>query len=126
MRSIDLNMYIVDDDDSILRSVRRLLRSAGYTKIAIFASAEDFLSDAVLEDPCLLILDLLLPAMSGIELYRQLQKENYVVNTIFISALERELEKARTEFPETVAFLQKPFEKGALLAAVRLVSEART
>jgi two-component system, LuxR family, response regulator FixJ len=125
MRPVDLTIFIVDDEESILRSVRRLLRSAGYTKIATFASAEDFLRDAVPANPCLLILDLLLPAMSGIELYRQLQKADHVVDTVFISALEGELERARREFPEAVAFLQKPFKKGALLAAVRLASGAR-
>ncbi|UCF95117.1 MAG: response regulator [Desulfobacterales bacterium] len=126
MRPVDLNIFIVDDDESILRSVRRLLLSSGYIKIATFESAEDFLRDAVLECPCLLILDLLLPGMSGVALHRHLQEADHFVDTVFISAREQELEKARTKCPEAIAFLQKPFEKVALLAAVRSVSGADT
>ena len=126
MKPEDLTVFIVDDDESILRSSRRLLRSGGYTRVATFTSAEDFLRDAVLEHPCLLILDLLLPEMDGITLYRRLQAADHAVDTVFISALERELERVRREFPEAIAFLQKPFNKGALLAAVRSAFGADT
>jgi two-component system response regulator FixJ len=124
MRHEDLTIFIVDDDESIPISVKRLLKSAGCIKIATYASAEDFLRDAVLQSPCLLILDLLLPEMSGIALHRHLRKVGLAIDTVLISALERELDKARTECSEAIAYLQKPFEKGNLVAAVRLVSEA--
>ena len=118
----DLSIYIVDDDESVLRSVRRLMRSAGYGNVATFACAEDFLSGAVLKEPGLLILDLLLPRMGGIDLYRHLRKEGRDIQTVFVSALEKELERARTECTEALAFIQKPFEKGDLIAAVRSAS----
>ena len=115
----DLNIFIVDDDESILRSVKRLMRSVGYSKTEVFDSAEDFLSRAHPESPCLLIVDLLLPGMGGIELCRHLRQAGHAVPTVFISALEKELERARTECPEGLAFLQKPFEQGDLVNAVR-------
>jgi FixJ family two-component response regulator len=55
MKPEDLTIFIVDDDASILRSVKRLMRSAGYRKVEIFASTEDFLSGMVPKEPCLLI-----------------------------------------------------------------------
>jgi hypothetical protein len=42
---------------------------------------------------------------------------------VFISAHEKELERARTICPEGLAFLRKPFEKGNILAAVRSAFE---
>jgi len=126
MTDKDLTIFIVDDDESILRSVRRLIRSAGYPNIETFASAEDFLRDAVLGPPCMLILDLLLPGMGGIQLFRHLRETGLAIDTVFISALDRELEKARTECPEAIAFLQKPFSMENLLTAVHLASGADT
>jgi FixJ family two-component response regulator len=124
MRHQELTIFIVDDDESILKSVKRLLKISGYARIETFTSAEDFLHGAVLQRPCLLILDLVLPAMSGIALHRHLREAGFAIDTVLISALEPELDKARTECPEAIAYLQKPFEKGNLMAAVSLASEA--
>ena len=117
----DLTIFIVDDDESILRSVRRLIRSAGYPKTETFISAEDFLRDAHIVSPCMLILDLLLPGMGGIELFRHLRETGHAIETVFISALEGELKKARKECPEAMAFLQKPFDMGNLLTVVHSI-----
>ena len=117
-------IFVIDDDPSILRSVRRLMRSAGYRRVEIFDSAEDFLRHAVLGGPFLLVLDLLLPGMSGIDLQRRLRESGQRPDTVFISANEGELERARTMCPEGLAFLQKPLEEGSLLAAVRSAFES--
>lgn len=122
MKSEDLSIYIVDDDESVLRSVKRLMRSAGYRNVETFACAEDFLSGAAPKEPGLLILDLLLPGMGGIDLYRHLRKEGRVIQTVFVSALEKELDRARAECTGALAFIQKPFERGDLVAAVRSAS----
>ena len=122
MKPEDLTIFIVDDDESVLRSVKRLMRSAGYRKVETYASAEDFLSGAVSKEPGLLILDLLLPGMSGIDLYHRLRQEGRAIQTVFISALEKELDRARAECSQALAFIQKPFERGDLIAAVRSAS----
>ncbi len=120
MKPEHLSIFIVDDDESVLRSVKRLMRSAGYRNVETFVCAEDFLNGASFTEPGLLILDLLLPGMGGIELYHRLTREGRDVQTVFISALENELDRARAECGGAVAFLQKPFERGDIIAAVRL------
>jgi FixJ family two-component response regulator len=122
MKPEDLSIYIVDDDESVLRSVKRLIRSAGYRKVETYACAEDFLRGTVSKEHGLLILDLLLPGMSGIDLYHRLRKEGRTIETVFVSALEKELERARAECTEALAFIQKPFERGDLVEAVRSAS----
>ena len=126
MKDKEVTIFIVDDDESILKSVRRLMRSAGYPKTETFVSAEDFLRDAHVGPSCMLILDLLLPGMGGIELFRHLRETGLAIDTVFISALESELDKARKECPEAIAFLQKPFDMGNLLTAVHSISGADT
>ncbi|MFZ0241966.1 MAG: response regulator [Desulfobacterales bacterium] len=125
MKSENLRIFVVDDNESVLRSVKRLIKSAGYRNVETFSSAEDFLNGAALGEPGLLILDLLLPGAGGIELYHRLDKEGRHVPTVFISALEKELDRARAECGGAVAFLQKPFERGDLVAAVRSAAGRR-
>jgi FixJ family two-component response regulator len=98
------------------------MRSAGYRNIETFASAEEFLSGAVLKEPNLLIRDLLLPGMGGIDLYWHLRNEGRVIHTVFVSALEKELDRVRAECSEALAFIQKPFEREDLVAALGSVS----
>ena len=100
----------------------RLVRSAGFVKVGTFNSAEDFLKRAALEGGSLLILDVLLPGMSGIELQRHLRGSGLYVQTVFISAQEHQLERARKECPEALAFLLKPFQGKELLEIIHLAS----
>ena len=123
MKPADLAIYIVDDDSSVSGALRRLVRSAGFMKVALFNSAEDFLKHAALEGGCLLILDVLLPGKSGVELQQHIRRSGLSVPVVFISAQNRQLESARKQCPEALGFLLKPFEEGELLKVVRLISQ---
>jgi FixJ family two-component response regulator len=109
---------IVDDDEFIRKSLSRLVRSAGY-QVEAFASAEAFLESLSDRRPACLILDKKMPGVSGIELYRALVATNQPPPTIFISAHEEELLRARDEAPNEAGFLLKPFESDDLLLALR-------
>jgi FixJ family two-component response regulator len=122
MKPADLAIYIVDDDPSVSGALMRLVRSAGFVKAGTFNSAEDFLKRAVLEGGSFMILDVLLPGKSGIELQQHIRRSGISVPTVFISAQEHQLESARKQCPEALAFLLKPFEGGELLKVIRLVS----
>jgi FixJ family two-component response regulator len=123
LKPADLAIYIVDDDSSVSGALRRLARSAGFMKVALFNSAEDFLKHAALEGGCLLILDVLLPGKSGVELQQHIRRSGLSVPVVFISAQNRQLESARKQCPEALGFLLKPFEEGELLKIIRLVSQ---
>lgn len=58
---------IVDNDESVRKAIRGLIRSVGY-KAKVFASAEDFLSSGQLNEMASLILDVRMAGMSGMEL----------------------------------------------------------
>ena len=119
MKSENLKIFIVDNDDSLLRSIRRLMNSAGYPDVGTYGSAEDFLAGAVIVSPCLLILDLMLPGMDGISLYHHLKAKGYELSTVFISAHENELKRAKAECGDALAFLPKPFNGKDIFSAVR-------
>jgi FixJ family two-component response regulator len=120
LKPADLAIFIVDDDASVSGALKRLMGSAGFKRVETFDSAEDFLKRAVLETNSLLILDVLLPGMSGIDLHHHISKSGSSVPTIFISAQEHQLERARKECPEAIDFLLKPFQGKELFEIIRL------
>jgi len=115
----DLTVFIVDDDESVCRALGRLMKSVGYKKVETFNSVEAFLSRAPLEGPSVLILDLRMPGMGGIELQRHLRESGYQIPIVFISAHVDELARAKAMGTEALAFLKKPFDDEDLLAAIR-------
>ena len=109
---------IVDDDVSVRRSTRRLLRSAGFRAEA-FASAEEFLSSGLAKETDCLILDLRMPAMNGIQLQRQLADASNPIPIIFLSAHASADDERRALQVGAIQFLQKPASKDTLLLAIR-------
>jgi FixJ family two-component response regulator len=109
---------VVDDDAAIREAVQSLLRSVGL-RVAVFASAEDFLRSAQLRAAACLIVDVRMPRMSGLELQRQLATANCLTPIIFITAHGDEEARARALRAGAVAFLDKPFGDEVLLRAVQ-------
>ena len=109
---------IVDDDESVRESLPDLLRQLGFAAEA-FSSAEAFLdSDAVSKTNCLL-LDIVMPGMSGPDLQQELARRRQKIPIVFITA-----HGDRTLHPGLLArgaaeCLFKPFSEAALLDAVR-------
>jgi FixJ family two-component response regulator len=109
---------VVDDDEAIREATQSLIRSVGL-RVAVFASAEDFLHAGQLQATACLIVDVRMPRMSGIELQRQLATANYPMPIIFISAHGDEETRARALRAGAVAFLDKPFSDEVLLRAIQ-------
>src|SRR4051794_33846305 len=99
---------VVDDDESVRESLEGLLKSLGHG-VAVFSSAESFLSSAVLTKTDCLILDIRMPGMSGPELQRDLIGRRQEIPIIFITAHGDEEVIARVMTDGAVACLLKPF-----------------
>src|SRR6267154_4036549 len=116
--SEDLFVSIVDDDVSVRRSTRRLLRCSGFRAEA-FASAEEFLDSKSRAETACLILDLRMPGMNGLELQRRLSQNGHRIPIIFLSAQASEEDERSALRAGAVRFLRKPISKEALLNAIR-------
>lgn len=108
---------IVDDDKWVLRSLERLVKSAGF-KVATFISAEEFLEAGQDSTTVCVILDIGLPGMSGLDLQRHLVAANSQIPIIFVSAHDETEMRAQALAAGAVAFLSKPVKEKALLEAV--------
>ena len=116
MASIPL-ISIVDDDDTLRKSLDNLIRSAGL-RARGFCSAEAFLKSNQLGETDCLLLDVRLPGMSGPELQRELATANADVPIIFMTAHESGHQRTQALAAGAVAFLNKPFDEEDLLNAI--------
>jgi FixJ family two-component response regulator len=114
----ECTICIVDDDVSLSRALARLLRSTGFRNVSTFPSAEDFMETAPAKTCSILILDLQLPGMSGLELLHHLRTSGRSLPIILISAHDEELRRARDANGQWAAFLHKPFEETELISVI--------
>jgi FixJ family two-component response regulator len=108
---------IVDDDSSVRRALGRMLSSFGY-RVKTFASAREYLEKSRI-DPACLILDVVMPEMTGFDLFAKLQKSGRTVPTVFISGHSSEKYLKKAGLLSTHIFLQKPFEESMLIDAIK-------
>ena len=110
-------IYIVEDDPSVRKSLKRMARFAGYEAEA-FASAEEFLSIELAPSPCCLVLDVRLPGLDGLELQERLARKEAPVSIIFISGHGDIPMTVKAIKKGAVDFLPKPFSDGNLLDVI--------
>lgn len=114
-----LTVLVVDDDASVRRALKRLLRSNGY-QVFTFASAEDFLHSSSVAGEVCLVLDIRLPGMSGLDLYDNLASSGVKVPVIFMTAHDSPQWQKMAEKAGAIAWLRKPFGEQSLLSALHL------
>jgi FixJ family two-component response regulator len=113
----DVTIFIVDDDASVLKALKRLIMSAGF-KVREYSSAHNFLNCGYEKQAGILILDVQMPEMTGIEVQKKVVDSGSKISTIFITAHENEEIKKVAMEAGAVAFFQKPFEGDALLSSI--------
>jgi FixJ family two-component response regulator len=114
---------IVDDDQFVRESLRRLMKSVGYMAVA-FSSASAFLESPKIEETSCLIADVNMPGMTGIELYEHLLKARRAMPTVLITAYPDDRIRTRALDKGVLAYLVKPFSETDLTRYVRLALDS--
>ena len=104
---------VVEDDPSFRDSMRKLMRSLGYS-VEAFPSAADFLASPRLVETACLIADVQMPAMTGVELYRHLIDVGHAIPTILMTAYPNDIDRARALNDGVVGYLRKPIDEAEL------------
>ena len=108
---------VVDDDESVRRATRRLLRTAGL-EAETYASGPDFLEAVQHYRPSCVIVDLHMPGMSGLEVQSRLAVNGFEIPVLFITAYDDPGARDRALQAGAVSYLRKPFTEEALLQAI--------
>ena len=110
-------VFAIDDDASVRKGLKRLLRSAGY-KSEIFESASDFLERDQHAGPACVILDVRMPALNGMDLQETLIQRRRDEQLVFITGHGDISMCAQAMKAGAVDFLPKPFRADELLQCV--------
>jgi FixJ family two-component response regulator len=117
---------IVDDDEALREALGSVMKAAGFTANT-FASAEEFLNSAKLQETTCLVLDVRLPGMSGIELQRRLIEVQSPLPIVFVTAHGDASLRDLVMKAGAAGFLNKPVRSEALLKEIRAaLANART
>jgi FixJ family two-component response regulator len=108
---------VIDDDASVRAATNNLLSSHGYI-VHTFASAEEFLQSAGLNESVCVIADVQMPAMSGPDLLTHMRTQGYAAPFIFITAFPEESVRARALKAGAICFLAKPFAAPVLIDCI--------
>jgi FixJ family two-component response regulator len=108
---------ILDDDASVLKAIRRLLRSAGLQALA-FNEAHAFLQYAESNGVALAIIDIWMPEINGLEVQRKLLEIAPGIPVIMMTGRDAPAMRSVALAQGAAAFFAKPFTDEALLGAV--------
>uniref|UniRef100_UPI00405558FE response regulator transcription factor n=1 Tax=Orrella sp. TaxID=1921583 RepID=UPI00405558FE len=115
-------VYIVDDDEAVRDSLRWLLEANTY-RVKAFASAEAFLSEYREDQPGVLIVDVRMPGMSGLQLQEELINRKSLMPVVFITGHGDVPMAVSTMKKGAVDFLEKPFNETDLREIVSRMFE---
>jgi FixJ family two-component response regulator len=112
---------IVDDDESVCRAIKRLVRSAGI-EANTFTSGQEFI-DLIEGMPWLrvecVVLDVQMPQLNGLEVQERLAQSGNAIPVIFITAHDEPGVREKALGAGAVAFLRKPFNDEILIKTLR-------
>ncbi len=115
-------VYVVDDDLSVREALRSMIRSVGL-RCETFASAREFLRHPRPDGPACLVLDVMLPDVSGLDLPAELARQGSDIPTVFMTGHGTIPMSVRAMKAGAVEFLTKPFSGDDLLSAIHQALE---
>ena len=113
---------IVDDDESFREALERFLGTFAF-RVRTFASGEEFLQSRELGFVTCLLLDLVMPGMSGLEVKQQLGARGLRIPTVFVTAHADDVVEQHLGAAGAIAMLPKPVDQQMLLRLVQGVVE---
>jgi FixJ family two-component response regulator len=110
-------VLVVDDDDSVRRSLQRLFLSAGF-EVRTYASGPDLLEAQSAGEGGCLVLDLEMPLMTGLELQRELVRRGIELPIVFLSGHGTVSATVEAMKDGAIDFLEKPASPDDLVETV--------
>ena len=110
-------VLLVDDDPSVLRSLKRLVSASGF-QVKTFAKPSELIACKTPSSNACMVVDIDLPEMNGIEMCEVLKRSGRSLPAILITGRSDARTRALAERADAVAVLYKPFDEQPLLEAI--------
>ena len=111
------HIFVIEDDESMRETLSAILSFLGY-QVHLFSNPLEFLKTTIQVAPAIIITDMRMPDMSGVELQAELLKRGRQVPIIFISGESTVPQTISAMKQGAIEFLTKPFEREQLMQAV--------
>ena len=111
------HIYLIDDDESMRTSLSRMLKELGYI-VEDYSSAVTFLENSLPLSPAVILLDMQMPDMSGLDLQEKLLQMGRKTPIVFVSGQSHPHQIVKGLKKGALDFLFKPFNLEELLKAV--------
>jgi two-component system, LuxR family, response regulator TtrR len=118
MNPMNLNLYVVDDDEAVRRSYGALLLARGHT-VRLFESGEAFLASADLRKEGCVILDLRMDGMSGLQVFEELRRRASPLVVLFLSGHGDIATAVEAVQGGAFGWLEKPCDEARLMQEIR-------
>jgi len=116
------HVLLVDDDTGLRESIASVLRFAGY-KVQAWDSAAAFLQEVPAVAPAVLVADMRMPGMTGVEMHAILRQRGFAFPVVYISGESTVAQSVRAMKQGAFDFLVKPFGRDELLVVVAAALE---
>lgn len=114
-------VLVVDDEPHMRETLAEILKDTGY-QVLLAASGEEAIEVCEREDPQIVLMDVRMPGMDGVEAFRRIRRHQEGMRVILMSAYSMDALKEAALEEGAIAFLPKPLD---LERVVNLISEAR-
>ncbi|ALC81996.1 MULTISPECIES: response regulator transcription factor [Bacillus] len=114
------NILVVDDEESILTLLQYNLNQSGYD-VQTAMDGEEALQKAVEHHPDLIVLDLMLPKLDGIEVCKQLRQQKLMIPILMLTAKDDEFDKVLGLELGADDYMTKPFSPREVVARVKAI-----
>lgn len=111
------HIFVIEDDESLRETLSGILTFLGY-QVHLFSNPLEFLKTTIQVTPAIIITDMRMPDMSGVELQAELLERGRQVPIIFISGESTVPQTISAMKQGAIEFLIKPFERERLIEAV--------
>ena len=123
MEPSPLVIAIVDDDEAVRRSLRRLLLSLSYQPLA-FASGEEFLAELGKAKPDCVAMDQHMPSLNGLDVLERMRSEGRGVPVIIVTGFDQPGLRQKCLEAGAADYLVKPLQASAVFTAIRAAMAA--
>ena|SRR3989338_33740 len=120
-------ILIVDDEEHIANLLKLRLESAGEYEVKVLFEATDIIGQVRAFKPDVILLDLLMPDIGGLEACRRLNDDavTYAIPIIVISALSKDIDKLKAYKLGIIDYIVKPFDPKILIATIEKAIRAK-
>lgn len=115
-------VYLIDDNNDILDSLSKLLQFAGY-KVRCWTNAAEFLAELPNEAPAVVVTDMQMPGMNGLQLHQALLEQGRKMPVIYLSGESTVPQAIEAMKLKAHDFLTKPFTRESLFGAISAALE---